>query len=230
MKKDQKKQGLIAGFSLILMAVAAGFSYGYAHSHLVSDIDENTLRNLLANKSLFFAELAGWSIIFLTDIIVAIALYYFFQSTSRQISKLTAIIRILYTLMLGFAILQLFRIVPILTSPDPITDQFVVSTTASHFKMFETIWSLGLIVFGFHLIGLGYLSLQSKMVPKLIGYLLYLGGFSYILVHGLRQLSATDSQLVSTMENILALPMALAEILFAFWLIYFGLRKSQHAT
>ena len=112
MQNKEKKQGIIAGISLVIMAIVAGFSFGYAHNNLVTDSPTITLQNLIAGKSLFYAELAGWSIIFALDVIVAIALYYFFRSTSKQISLITAAIRIAYTLILGIAIIYLFKIIP----------------------------------------------------------------------------------------------------------------------
>lgn len=221
MQKKEEKQGTVAGVSLIIMAIAAGFSYGYAHNSLIADSPEITLQNLLGNQSLFFAELAGWSIIFITDLIVAITLYFFFRSASKQISAVTAFIRIIYTLVLGVATVQLFRIIPVLSSANP-----DVSEISSHFQLFEKLWSVGLIVFGLHLIGLGFLSVKSGSVPKLLGYLLYFGGISYTFLHGSRHLNLFDVQVIISIEKILSLPMALAEILLAFWLIYNGFRKS----
>ncbi len=220
MQHKEKKQGIIAGTALVIMAIAAGFSYGYAHNKLVADSSEITLQNIIADKQLFFAELSGWSIIFITDIVVATALYLFFRRTSKEISMLTAFIRIAYTLILGIAIIQLFKIIPVLSSVTP-----DASEIESHLQLFEKLWSIGLIVFGLHLIGLGYLSVKSISVPKFLGYLLYFGGLSYTFLHGSRQLSLFDVQALSTVESILALPMALAEILLAFWLIYNGFRK-----
>ncbi len=226
MLNKNKKQGIIAGISLLIMAIVAGFSFGYAHNTLVVDSPEITLQNLVANKSLFIAELLGWSTIFITDIVVAIALYFFFRSVSKEISMLTASIRIVYTLILGIAIMQLFKILPVFSFADPVSDKLMVSETISHLQLFEKLWSIGLIIFGLHLIGLGYLSLKSKSVPRLLGYLLYFGGISYTFMNLTRQLSLFDTKVISSVENILALPMALAEILLAFWLIYSGFRKS----
>jgi hypothetical protein len=225
MENKEKKQGIIAGVSLVVMAIAAGFAYGYAHSSLVAGTPDVTLQNLIVNKSLFFAELTGWSIIFITDLVVAIALYFFFRSASKQISAITAFVRIIYTLVLGMAIFQLFRILPALSSANP-----DASEISSHIQRFEKLWSVGLVVFGLHLIGLGYLSVKSESVPKLLGYLLYFGGVSYTFLHGVRNLNLFEVQTINSIENILALPMAPAEILLAFWLIYFGFRKSNLKT
>ena len=92
MKNKKKKQSLVAGFSLVIMAILAGFSFGYAHTNLLADSPEITLQNLLSGKPLFYAELAGWSLIFIADLTVAIVLYFFFRKTAKQLSLLTAFI------------------------------------------------------------------------------------------------------------------------------------------
>ncbi len=226
MQRKEKKSGIIAGISLIIMAITAGFSYGYVHNNIVTGSPEITLQNLITGKSLFFAGLSGWGIIFITDLIVAVALFYFFSKTARRASLITALIRIIYTLVLGFAIFQLFKIVPVVSSGNSLPDASAATDVISHIRLFDKIWSIGLIIFGLHLLGLGYLSVKSVLVPKLIGYLLYLGGVSYTLIHGARQLTLMDANVINSAEKILSLPMALAEILLALWLVYKGFKRS----
>ena len=225
MQKKVKKQGIIAGLALVFMAIIAGFSFGYAHNNLVTDSPEITYKNLIAGKSLFYAEIAGWSIIFVLDAIVAIALYYFFRSTSKQISLITAAIRIAYTLILGVAIFYLFKIIPILS-----LTEHRVPETFSYLQLFEKFWSIGLTVFGIHLIGLGYLSVKSKFIHWIFGYLLYSAGVSYTFLNASKQLSLLNFEVISNLEKILVLPMTLAEMLLAFLLIYHGFRKSTAGT
>jgi hypothetical protein len=225
MQTEEKKYGIIAGISLIIMAIVAGFAFGYAHNSLVADSALTTLEKLIANRPLFLAELAGWGIIFITDLVVSISLYIFFRSTSRQISLITAAIRIVYTLILGLAIIQLFKVLPYLSPDNGVAGVLAANETASHITLFEKLWSIGLVIFGLHLIGLGYLSIKSKSVHWLIGYLLYLGGISYFFIHLSRQTGFLAAGTIASAERILSLPMALAEILLAFWLIYNGFRK-----
>lgn len=226
MLNKEKKQGIVAGISLIIMAVIAAFSLGYAHAAFAADSPEATLQNLVNGKALFYAELSGWSLIFIADVVVAIALYYFFRSVSKQLSLVTAMIRIVYSVVLGAAILQLFRILPVLSATGDFTDMQNATAAVAYLAQFEKLWSIGLIVFGFHLVGLGILSLKSRSVHRILGYLLVFGGISYSFIHGTRQLNVLDASLINSAEKILALPMALAEILLAIWLIYNGFRKT----
>lgn len=226
MKNKNKLYAGIAGVSLIIMAILAGFAYGYAHNNLVEETAGNTLINIIENKSLFWAELMSWTLIFITDIIVAGALFFFFRETNKNISLLTAAIRVVYTIVLGFAIFELFKVIPLISDNNAISNHQIMTETSSYLLMFEKLWSIGLIIFGFHLIGLGYLSLKSKAINNILGYLLYFAGISYTFLHTAFQFNLFNEDILKLIENILALPMALAEILLAFWLIYFALRKS----
>ena len=221
MTKQEKTAGLIAGISLLIMAIAAGFSYGFVQNELLAESAEITKRNILENINLFFAGLAGWVIIFITDLMVSVALYVFFKNTSKWISIITAIVRAVYTIFLGVAIFQLFSIIPALSS-DINASEFINS-----FFSFEQIWSIGLIIFGIHLLGLAYLSLKSKTVPRFLGYLLYFGGAAYTLLSGAKQISTIPLEVVNHAEVLLSLPMALSEIFLSFWLIYKGLKRKD---
>lgn len=230
MKISNTKFGGLAGICLIIMAIAAGFSFGYIHADLVVATPGQTLMNILKNQSLFFAELSGWLVIFITDLVVALGLYFLFSSTSKKISLLTAATRILYTIILGVAIYQLFKVVPFLSLPDIESNSAYPSEVDILFSSFDTIWSLGLIIFGFHLLGLGYLCMKFKAVPYLFAYLLYFGGVGYIVVHSLRHLHLLNPEHFLLIENILAFPMGLSEVLFAFWLIYHSFKKQKNAA
>ena len=219
MNKKEKNAGLAAGLSILIMAIAAGFSYGYVHTLLVVESTQATARNLIENQSLFLYELIGWVLIFISDLIVAYALLVYFRSTRYSISLLTAATRVVYTLFLGIAIYQLFSLVPIINGTGS-ADEII-----SKLNAFENIWSAGLILFGFHLAGLGYLSIKSQFVPGWLGYLLYLGSISYVVVHSAKQLNYFEQAFLITLENALALPMALGELAIAFWFIYKGLKK-----
>ncbi|WP_417593309.1 DUF4386 domain-containing protein [Owenweeksia hongkongensis] len=211
---------IIAGALLLLMAITAGFSFGYAHSKIVLLGDANTtLQNLLQSKGLFQAEILGWCLILILDVTVAWALYHFFKSVKKSISALTAWIRIIYSIILGMAIGQLMHICNLLEETSEVTAQIVME----HIQSFENIWTLGLIVFGFHLIGLGYLALKSKI--RFWGILLIIAGLSYSLVSILKQFQSVES-LATNLEMILSIPMTMGELGFAVWLLIRGKKRT----
>jgi len=67
-----RKAALISGISLIIMAIVAGFSYGYVHGSLVVPGDiSTTYTNITSSSMLFKAEIIGWVVILLLDVLVA---------------------------------------------------------------------------------------------------------------------------------------------------------------
>jgi len=221
MNKTEKKAGLVAGISLIIMAIAAGFSYGFVQNELLNESAEITRQNLVENKSLFLAGISGWIVILITDLLVSGALYMLFRESARRISALTAITRVIYSVILALAIYRLIDIIPLIHKAGTSLE------INSHFESFEKIWSVGLIIFGFHLLGLGYLSIKSGFIPRILAYLLYIAGICYVLIHAAKQIALFSQDAISSAESILSIPMALGEILLAFWLIYKGLKRNK---
>lgn len=223
MKNQQRKSAVTAGLSLIIMGIAAIFSYGYVYSSLVvsGDVDTTT-RQLFSSPLLFHAGVLGWVVIILCDLVVARALYRYFQHISPKISLITALIRIFYTGVLGVAVFNLILVSDLLHADlVALTGQIM-----DYLGCFAFTWSAGLIVFGIHLLGLGYLSLQSAEVPRLLGILLYIAGAAYFIVHTGKLFPAYEG-LITKAETFLSIPMAVGELAFAFWLIISGGKGSK---
>jgi hypothetical protein len=215
----QGKHALIAGIALIFMAMAAGYSVGYVNGHILVPGDpETTLKNIQYTPSLFTSGIVGWILIFFADLLVAWSLYHYFKKESQGISLFTAGLRVIYTLFLGIAIFQLIKIYPLSSSN--------ISNAALQildlYDRFDKVWSLGLIIFGGHLMGLGHLSFYSGTVPRILGILLLIGGLSYSGIHLAFNLFPMWNEQIQQVEMILALPMAVSELALAVWLIWWG--------
>ncbi|PJB01103.1 MAG: DUF4386 domain-containing protein, partial [Ignavibacteria bacterium CG_4_9_14_3_um_filter_36_18] len=87
---------------------------------------------------------------------------------------------------------------------------------------FKTVWTLGLIVFGLHLLAVGILMKVHRNIPKVLWILTLIAGISYVVVHILKLTLPQLSEFTETLNNILALPMALGELGLAIWLIIKG--------
>ena len=219
----KRKSALIAGITLLIMSVAAFFAFGYAHATLVMpDNPEMTFNNLTSMDMLFRLEILGWLIIFLCDVVVAWALYVFLKDISNSLSLLTAWLRLAYVALLGIAIFNFIPILNILDADRGVTSYMAATQVMSHLQSFEGMWSLGLIVFGFHLMLLGYLALISGYIHRIFGILILIAAAGYLFVHVSRLLFADFEEQIRTIETILSVPMALGEIAFAIWLLVKG--------
>ncbi|MEQ8910177.1 MAG: DUF4386 domain-containing protein [Vicingaceae bacterium] len=216
MKNQKRRSALLAGLSLILMAIIAGFTYGYAHSVIyVPGNAAQSMTNLQLNKWLFISEFVGWTLICLVDGIVVMALYVFLKGVNPKLSGLAAFLRLIYTAFLGYAVWQLGELLPL-------NDNLSAAQVNSQFEAFESIWSMGLIIFGAHLSTLGLLALKAPSISKVFGWLLMLAGISYLGIHLAKLLLEGQANTIAEVEVILSAPMALGELAFAVWLITKG--------
>lgn len=225
MNTNNRTYALIAGISLVIMALVAGFSFGYVHGSLIVEEESLvTFQNLKISRSLFIAGIGGWLIILVADLLVAGALYLFFKKVNRKISLATALTRIIYTAFLGIAIYNLIAILPLLD----LSAEKGAEEVFRHLNSFEKVWSGGLIIFGIHLFGLAYLSLKSEFVPSIFGWLLLFAGICYLGLNSGKILMPGYEDQVESLESILALPMAAGEIGLAIWLIFWGGKERRH--
>lgn len=218
-----RKSAFIAGSALIIMAATAIFTYGYVHNTLVVPGEPVvTFNNLKSNGGLFRTEILGWHFILLCDVIVAWALFHFFKNENRKLSALAAGLRFVYTSILGVAILNFIYILKMVNGNLNVSHGLMNKQIMAHFESFETLWSFGLIIFGFHLLLLGILTLKSNRIHNFWGIVLVFAAISYTVIHSSKLLLPEFESQIKTVETILSLPMAFGEVGFAFWLIIRG--------
>lgn len=219
---NKRKNALLTGWALVVMAILAGFSLGYAFPEFNQTGNLESLRHLIqARQALYVSMLVGLFLIVLLDLLVSYTLYHYFKEVNKTVSFIAAIFRILYTLFFGVAM------------------YFLIGNAANHelsnlqihqnFDLFETIWNCGLVIFGFHLILIGYLMMVQNTIYKLLVYLMFLAGASYVIVHFLKGVTA-NLEIVANLELILAFPMAIGELGLAIWLIVKGGKSVAKAS
>lgn len=211
---SQRRIAITTGISLILMAIVAGFSVGYAYSEFYQPEQIGSLKNnVLQNQGLYRNMLIGILIILILDLLVSYTLYKYFANDNKIISSISGVIRIIYTAIFGIATNYLTKNLNI----NELSNQMV----SSNFEQFQTIWNSGLVVFGFHIILIGILMKLHKKIPKILWLLALIAGISYVVVH-LLKLGSTNSEMVKNIEMILVLPMAIGELGLAIWLLMNG--------
>ena len=158
--------------------------------------------------------LCGWVAILLLDIVVSFGLYHLYKSKKNNLALFTTFSRLVYCIFLIVGISFLVEAVE------------ADADTIALFNSFEEWWSMGLIVFGFHLIGLAKLICDKHLSRIILGGLLMLGGWGYILIHGAPFISDGLLKQTDLLENIFLFPMIAGELGFAIWLSILGFRKS----
>lgn len=144
----ERKAAVTVGITLIIMALAAFFSYSYIHGKLVVPGDASTTFNYItASYGLFKAEILGWIIILISDVVVSWALYIFLKPVHKNLSLLGACLRLIYSSLLGIAILNLLMVMLLSGHSKP---SFPMEQTQALMMLcleaFERIWSVGLVI------------------------------------------------------------------------------------
>ncbi|MFJ8579518.1 DUF4386 family protein [Micromonospora sp. NPDC093277] len=172
------RAALAAGLGLLLMAVLAGLAnFGIVQRLVSTDAAETTTR-LLSNQRAFALAVAALFTVACLDVLVAWALRVFFADTHRTVALLSAWCRTAYAVVFAVAITHLIAAAGILHDGTA-TDQISLNVYAQITK-FEDIWSLGLILFGVHLLMIGWLAWRSPTAPTWVAVLVAIAGAGYL--------------------------------------------------
>ncbi|SES99261.1 DUF4386 domain-containing protein [Paenibacillus sp. NFR01] len=224
---ELRKYALTAGVALMLMTAAAAFAYGYAHASFIVQGDaEATFGNLLSHSNRFKAEIFGWMVIMVCDIVAAWACYLLMKPVHPQLSLLGAWLRLIYSGILGVAIAMLLLVLQTVNQRGDVasifTDEQLAANAMLHMTAFDAVWSMGLIVFAGHLLILGVLTLRADRMPKWIGILLLLGALGYFLIHVVKLFFADAEGVAKILEIVFMIPMTAGEEGFGLWMLFRG--------
>jgi hypothetical protein len=142
--RSLRTASLIAGLGLALIVVLASLGNFVAVQALITPGDAaKTAQDILNSEALFRLGIACLILAAVLDMIVAVALLVLFEPVSRGVSTMAALFRVAYTAVFLVAITQLVVALGLLGDPT----QAMQAVDA-----YNTIWLVGLIFFGVHLV------------------------------------------------------------------------------
>ena len=169
-----RHSALVAGIGTLVLAVVAGATNVAVIQGLVTKGDaERTAHDVLASATLFRFGLAALVVAVILDVVIAWALLTFFEPVDQDLSRLAAWFRLSYAAVFAVAISQLLGVLPLL---DGANMQALLKI-----QDFLDIWQVGLVLFGLHLVLIGYLSYRSGYVPRVLGVFLVIAGAGYLV-------------------------------------------------
>ena len=211
----RRTASIIAGVGLLAMAVLAPIALFGAITPALTAGDATQVANAIQQaEPSFRAGIAALVVVAILDVIVAGALFVFFEPVSRTISMVAAWFRLAYSAVFVVAIAQLAIGVSLVSNPDA-----ALMTVGS----FNTIWQFSLIFFAVHLLLLGYLGWRSPFMHKVFAILLLLAGLGY-LVDGFGQLLSADYSISVAGFTFVG------EVVLIFWLFIRGGRAAKVAV
>jgi len=200
-----RKASIIVGIGFIIMFLLALFADGFVLQSLVVPGDASTTAdNIKGDWLLFGLGILGYIIILALDVIIALALYVILKSVNKNLSKLAAVLRLLYTAIMG---ISLFALV------------LLFSNEYGYGKL------IAYVFFILHVFFLGYLVFKSSYIPKALGAFLIIASFCYIiLLYGEYIFS---KELFEALFMIAIIPGTFAELSLGIWLLFRGGKTSK---
>ena len=209
--RSLRSASLTAGIALALMAGLAGFGvFGVLGTLVTSGDAAKTAQDVSESQGLFRWGIASLILVAVLDIVVAGALRTLFMPVSPGISVMAAWFRIAYAAVYFVAIMQLVLALDLLGEP---------AQALRSIDAYNSIWLVGLILFGVHLLLVGYLAYRSDFMAKIFGLLLVLAGLGYIVDGFVAVLVSGDTVSIGQFTFV-------GEVALIFWLLIKGSRTA----
>ncbi len=217
---NQRDKALAISIALLSMAVLAVLAFGLVMPMFNTLMSTSDLRSLmLGQEDAYAGMLVLIGLIIVLDILLSVLIADFFKTINKKLAFYTGLLRFLYSGLFGLALC--FLLSGFFTNEIHAADFWI------NMKRFYWLWNLSLgFLFGPHLVLTAYLMKQYKIIPVFVWGLTAFAGLAYIIVH-LLKIFVPQWPTLELIEMILILPMALGELLLAFWvLIKVGFKSS----
>lgn len=224
---SNKKIARISGLLYLVVVLTGIFSLAYVPKRLfVWNDAAQTFQNIVADEMLFRESIVSSVLCYVTFLFLPIFLYRLLRSVNEFCAKLMALLAIisvpisLINLQNKLAVLSLLGNENYLKSYSAIALQSKVMFFLNQYDHGITI---AMLFWGLWLLPFGYLVFKSGFLPKILGILLMLGCFGYLI-------NFTGSILFKNygelgISKYVSLPASLGEIGTCLWLLTFGVKS-----
>ena len=231
--KTHRQSAFIAGLAIVIMTLAAVMATDVTIGRLmVEDDAAETLKNILASKGMFNVGVLSWLIILISDVFAAWGLYMFLKPVSKNLSLIAAWFRLVYVAMLAASIFNLVYVHLLILQPDIALVEIkgqLSEKVMFYLHAFDNLFSISLIVFGIHILFLGYLALKSEYVPRILAILMIIAFGGYAIPNISNIVFPEYEAAMRIVEMVFFIPM-LGEVALGIWLLIIGLRKKPSIT
>lgn len=203
------------GGALYLLIIVAGIAGPLLfRDPLVVPADvETTAQNIAASPDLWRLGIAANVIMQLSDVPVMLILFVLLSPVNKHIALLALLFNIIQTATLVANQSTLVAALLLAAEQPALTDVAIAAYSYGE--------ALGLVFFGFTLLGVGYLIRHSGYLPWIIGLLIQIAGVSYVVNSFLLLVTPDLANIV------LLLPAFVGELSLALWLLVKGVDASK---
>ena len=214
----------LAGFLYLLTVPLGVFNFAYLPSSLIVSGDAAaTAHNIMATESLFRLGIVSALLGAIIAILYVLMLYKLLKPVSKDIAVLMVVLALMGIPIAMLNELTQLGVLQLLSGADYLT-VFTTAQLQALAYLFVRLHSYGIsiafIFSGLWLLPLGYLVFKSGFLPKILGVLLIIGGFGYLI--------DVFAEFLFPGSNLsIGLFTGLSEIFFLLWLLIKGVNVEQ---
>ena len=226
-----RKAARIAGFGWLIIIIAGIFAEFFIRMQLIVPGDAAaTANNIMDSEWLFRISIVSDLIMLAFDVVEALALYVVLKPVNRSLALLAAIFRLVMDAILGINLLNLIVALLLLRGADYLT---VFETDQLHAQALLFLnahssgYDLALVFFGLSLLVLGYLVFKSGYFPRVLGVLLIVASFGYLIDSLASFLLPNYDNYEAIFALVVFLPAFIGELSMCLWLLLKGVKVQQ---
>lgn len=217
-----------AGVLYLLLALVGPFSLMYVPQMLLVPGDAAaTASNILASEGLFRLGLVGEAAIFLIEVALTVLLYVLLKAVNETVSLVAALSRLSMTVVQSVNVLMGLAAVSLLGGagyaavfePGQVQGLAMLFLDAREAGVF--VWEA---FFGLHLLLLGYLFVKSGYIPRVLGAMVVVASFGYLL-HSFGNFLFPEYHAI--FETTLLVLAVIPELSLTLWLLIRGVDEGQ---
>jgi hypothetical protein len=229
--KSIQRNARLAGVLYLIITIAAIVAHMYVPSTLIVPGDATaTVGNISNSEMLFrFGGIGSELIVLLSEVILAVLLYVLLKPVNKTLSLVAAVSRLIMTTIHGFNLINYFFVLIIVGGAGFLSgfDAGQLNSLAMLFLEAHSFgFTIGIAFLVIHVFVLGYLIYKSGYFPKIIGILFIIAGLGYLIDSFFLLLIPS----YTTTPIYIAIPIAIAELVFPVWLLIKGVNKEGWKT
>ena len=226
---SNKKLARIAGLLYLGVVITGIFTLMYVPNKLiVSDNSLLTYKNIISNEQLFRIGIIGGLLCYTFFLFLPIVLYKLFKPVNEYYAKIMVLLAILSVPIFFLNVQNEFTVLSLIKDTNirfGLSAEQLQSQVILHLTQYDNGMRVIHIFSGLWLFPFGYLVFKSGFLPKILGVLLMLGCFGYLINFVGNTLISNYSKI--GISSYISLPASIGEIGTCLWLLIMGAKDKK---
>ncbi len=222
-KMNPNKTARIAGFLYLIMVPFALFGIMWGHSLIVPGDAAATANNIMASESLFRLSIVSLLMVAIGHILLVLVLYKLLKPVNKNHALLMVIFMLVGAPIAMLNELNKFAALLLSSGADYLT-VFTADQLPAQVMLFLNLQEHGVFIsqifWGLWLFPMGYLVFKSGFLPRILGILLIIAGFGYLI-------DSVTFFLFPNFDAIIIQFTFYGELLLPLWLLFKGVNVEQ---